>query len=139
MWLGGQKYNFGKFERCLKYKKIFQIPKSKNEEISLPFSGQGTKMATWNLGQKMPNLVKIAFFSKITSSRSICKWCVARNLFEESFDIFLKVLKFLNAKIQNMRKFHYQFLGRVLKWPTWNLGQKCQIWRKSLIFENYAK
>ena len=41
------------------------MPKSKNGEISLPFSGHGTKMATWNLGQKMPNLVKIAIFRKL--------------------------------------------------------------------------
>ena len=41
------------------------MPKSKNEEISLPFSGEGTKMATWNLGGDMPKLAKIAIFRKL--------------------------------------------------------------------------
>ena len=61
-FVGGQKYSFGKFERCLKQKFFFQMPKSKNEEISLPFSGEGTKMATWNLGQKCQIWQKSLFF-----------------------------------------------------------------------------
>ena len=38
------------------------MPKSKNEEISLPFSGEGTKMATWNLEGKCQNWQKSLFF-----------------------------------------------------------------------------
>ena len=41
------------------------MPKSKNEEISLPFSGEGTKMAYLEFRGKMPNLVKIAIFWKL--------------------------------------------------------------------------
>ena len=43
-------------------KKKFQMPKSKNEEISLPVSGEGTKMATWNLEGKCQNWQKSLFF-----------------------------------------------------------------------------
>ena len=41
------------------------MPKSKNVEISLPFSGEGTKMANWNLGAKMPKFAKITIFRKL--------------------------------------------------------------------------
>ena len=45
-------HSFEKFGRCLKFLKNFQMQKFKNVEISLPFSGEGTKMATWILGGK---------------------------------------------------------------------------------------
>ena len=38
------------------------------------------------------------------------------------------------CQIQKMRKFHDCFLGRVLKWPTWNLGQKMPKLAKIAIF-----
>ena len=48
-----------------KIEKKIQMPKSKNEEISLPFSGEGTKMAYLEFRAKMPNLAKIAIFWKL--------------------------------------------------------------------------
>ena len=34
--------------------------------VTVPWTlPQGTKMTTWNLGPKMPNLVKITFFRKL--------------------------------------------------------------------------
>ena len=50
------------FGRCLKRKEKKIVPKIKNEEISLPFSGEGTKMANWNLRGKCQNLQKSLFF-----------------------------------------------------------------------------
>ena len=41
------------------------MSKSRNLEISLPFSGEGTKMANWNLGAKMPKLAEITIFRKL--------------------------------------------------------------------------
>ena len=41
------------------------MPKSKTVEFSLPFSGDGTKMANWNLGKKRPKLAKITIFRNL--------------------------------------------------------------------------
>ena len=42
------------------------MPKSKNVEILLPFSGEGTKMAILEFrGGKMPKLAKIIIFRKL--------------------------------------------------------------------------
>ena len=51
----------GKFRMCLKQKK-FQVPKSKTDEISLPFSGGGPKMAHLEFRGKMPKIVNVFFF-----------------------------------------------------------------------------
>ena len=47
-------------------KKLFQIPKSKTGEISLPFSGGGPKMANLDFRGKMPKMAKIMIFPKIS-------------------------------------------------------------------------
>ena len=44
--------------------KNFQIPKSKIDEISLPFSGGGPKMAHLEFRGKMPKIAKITIFPK---------------------------------------------------------------------------
>ena len=75
------------------------MTKSKNVEISLPFSGEGTKMAHLEFRGENAKIGKNHYFSKITPSRSICKWYVAKNLLQGSFEIFLRVLKILNDKI----------------------------------------
>ena len=41
------------------------MPKSKNVEISLPFLGEGTKMANRNLGGKCQKIAKITIFRKL--------------------------------------------------------------------------
>ena len=46
-------------------KKIFQIPKSKTDEISLPFSGGGPNMAHLEFREKMPKMANITIFPKI--------------------------------------------------------------------------
>ena len=47
-------------------KKIFQIPKSKTDEFSLPFSGGGPKMANLDFRGEMPKMAKIMIFPKIS-------------------------------------------------------------------------
>ena len=49
-----------------KKKKNFQVPKSKTDEISLPFSGGGPKMAHLEFRGKMPKIAKITIFPKIS-------------------------------------------------------------------------
>ena len=46
-------------------KKIFQVPKSKTDEISLPFSGGGPNMAHLEFREKMPKMANITIFPKI--------------------------------------------------------------------------
>ena len=43
----------------------FHMPKSKNVEILLLFSGEGTKMAKRNLGGEIPKMAKIIIFRKL--------------------------------------------------------------------------
>ena len=50
-------------------KKIFQVPKSKTDEISLPFSGGGPKMAHLEFRGKMPKMAKITIFQKLSFAK----------------------------------------------------------------------
>ena len=99
------------------------------------------RVLKWSLGFRGENakIGKKRYFLKITPNRSICKWCVARNLFEGSFDIFLKVLKFLNAKIQKNEKISLPFSGEGTKMINWNVRGKYPNMQKSLFFANYVK
>ena len=56
-------------------KKIFQVPKSKIDEILLPFSGGGPKMAHLEFRGKMPKIAKNGKncdFSKNIPKFSLC-------------------------------------------------------------------
>ena len=47
-----------------KIEKKFQMPKSKTVEFSLPFSGEGTKMAHLEFRGEMPKLAKESLLEK---------------------------------------------------------------------------
>ena len=89
----------GKFGRCLRQKN-FQIPKSKTDEISLPFSGDGPKMANLDFRGKMPKMAKIMIFPKISPRKvSVSNKGLGIDL-REVWKIF-DTKKFSGPKIQN--------------------------------------
>ena len=63
--VGRSKIKFWKVWKVFEMKKIFRCQNPKIEEISLPFCGEGTKMATSILGGKMPKSAKITIFRKL--------------------------------------------------------------------------